>query len=113
MTFAINGYIPMWLCFITCVLSTILAFEFNHTTPPEERKKPIKVKKYMKNLKDAFVFFDKSRRVKSLFIFNAIFMGIIVGVINLRSSLLNEIGVPEAWFGFIFAFLQVGARITC
>ena len=110
-TFAINGYIPMVLCFITCVLSTILTFKFNHTRRDEEKIEAVSIKEYVGQLKDSFTFFRKSKRVKSLFIFNAIFTGIIIGVINLRSSMLKEMMVPEAWFGFIFAGLQIGAAL--
>ena len=110
-TFAINGYIPMVLCFITCVLCTISTFKFNHTTIDNERVKAISLKEYSGQVKDAFKFFRKSKRVKSLFIFNAIFTGILLGVVNLRSSMLKEMMVPEAWFGIIFAMLEIGAGL--
>ena len=110
-TFAINGYIPMILCFITCVLSTIFSFKFNHTVNEKDKVKSISLKEYKGQLKDALGFFKKSKRVKSLFIFNAVFTGVLLGVINLRSSLLKEMLVPEAWFGIIFAILQIGAGL--
>ncbi len=111
LTFAINGYIPMILCFITCVICTIYTLRFNHTTIVEEKVEVISLKTYINQLKDAFQFFKKSKRVKSLFIFNAIFMGVLLGVVNLRSSMLKEMQVPEAWFGIIFAALQIGAGL--
>ena len=111
LTFAINGYIPMILCFITCVLCTIYTLRFNHTTIVEEKVEVISLKTYIEQLKDAFKFFKKSKRVKSLFIFNAIFMGVLIGVVNLRSSMLKDMKVPEAWFGIIFAVLQIGAGL--
>lgn len=112
-TFAINGYIPMVLCFITCLTSTILSFRFNHTTPQEEKERirAISFKEYLGQLKEAFTFFKKSSRVKCLFIFNAVFMAVIIGIINLRSSMLKEMGVPEAWFGIIFAIVGMGAAL--
>ena len=111
LTFAINGYIPMILCFITCVICTIYTLRFNHTTMLEEKVEVISLKTYIGQLKDSFRFFKKSKRVKSLFIFNAIFMGVLVGVVNLRSSMLKDMKVPEAWFGIIFAILQIGAGL--
>ena len=56
-TFAINGYIPMVLCFICCVSSTIISFKFRHTVIKEEKVKPISLKKYSKQLKDSMKFF--------------------------------------------------------
>ena len=110
-TFVINPYIPMILCFLTCVTSTILTLKFNHTTIPNEKVKPTPIKTYFGQLKDSFKFFKESKRVKCLFIFNAIFTGVLLGIVNLRSSMLKEMRVPEVWFGFIFAGLQIGAGI--
>ena len=112
MTFAINGYIPMVLCFICCVISTVISFKFRHTAIKEEKVKPISVKKYFKQLKDTSKFFAKSDRIRLLIVLNAIFMGLIYGIVNLRSSMLSEMQVPEVYFGIIFALLQFSAAIT-
>jgi len=111
-TFAINGYIPMVLCFIFCVISTIISFKFRHTTIKEEKVKPVGIGEYTTQIKDSFKFFLKSKRIKSLIIFNALFMGLIYGIINLRSSMLYEMQVPEQYFGIIFALLQLSASMT-
>lgn len=50
--------------------------------------------------------------MRSLIIYNALLMGIITGIVNLRSSILNEMQVPEAYFGIIFALLQLLAAIS-
>ena len=111
-TFAINGYIPMVLCFICCVSSTIISFKFRHTVIKEEKVKPISLKKYSKQLKDSMKFFKKSDRIRLLILLNAVFMGLILGIVNLRSSMLSEMQVPEIYFGIIFALLQFSAAIT-
>lgn len=111
-TFVINGYIPMILCFICCVISTIMSFKFKHTVILEEKVEPISVSKYYKQLKDSFKFCLKSKRLRSLIIFNSLFMGLIFGIVNLRSSMLSEMQVPEQYFGIIFAILQFAASIT-
>lgn len=111
-TFVINGYIPMILCFACCVASTIISFKFRHTNIVEEKVKPVKLKEYIGQLKEAGTFFRKSKRIKSLIMFNAIFMGLIIGIVNLRSSMLSEMQVPEPYFGVIFALLQFSAAIT-
>lgn len=111
-TFIINGYIPMVLCFICCVISTIISLRFRHTVIIEEKVEPVKLTTYMNQLKDSFKYFMKSKRMRSLIIFNAIFMGLIFGIVNLRSSMLSEMKVPEEYFGIIFAVLQFIAAIT-
>ena len=108
-TFAINGYIPMILCFACCVASTVISFKFRHTKIVEEKVEPISLKTYYDQIKESFKFFLKSRRLKSLIIFNAILMGVIFGIVNLRSSMLSEMKVPEQYFGIVFALLQLSA----
>lgn len=111
-TFAINGYIPMILCFICCTIATILSFKFRHTTIVQNNVKPIKFKEYMVQLKTSFRYFLKSKRIRSLIMFNALLMGTITAIVNLRSSILKEIHVPEQYFGIIFAMLQIIAAIS-
>ena len=111
-TFAINGYIPMLLCFLCCVASTIISFKFRHTVIVEEEVKPISLKEYYFQIKDSVKFFIKSDRIKLLILLNAVFLGLVTGIINLRSSMLTEMHVPEVYFGIVFAVLQVGAAIA-
>ena len=111
-TFVINGYIPMILCFICCTIATILSFKFRHTTIVQNNVKPIKFTEYMVQLKTSFRYFLKSKRIRSLIMFNALLMGTITAIVNLRSSILKEIHVPEQYFGIIFAMLQIIAAIS-
>lgn len=111
-TYTINGYIPMFLCFLCCVVSTIISFRFRHTVILEEKVKPVGYKEYWKQLTGSFRLFMKSKRLRCLVCFNAIFMGLIVGIVNLRSSMLTEMEVPEQYFGVIFAILQFIAAFT-
>lgn len=111
-TFVINGYIPMVLCFIFCVISTIISFKFRHTNIVEEKVEPIPIRTYLAQVRDSFKFCLTSKRMRSLIIFNSLFIGLIYGIINLRSSMLSEMQVPEQYFGIIFALLQFSASIT-
>lgn len=111
-TFVINGYIPMILCFIFCIISTIISFKFRHTAIIEEKVKPVSLKEYFEQLKESLKFFKKSKRLKLLILLNAVFIGLVFGIVNLRSSMLNEMKVPEEYFGIIFALLQLAAAVT-
>ncbi len=112
LTFAINGYVPMVLCFLACTACTILSFRFKDTKIVEEKVAPIKFGEYIGQLKDAVKFIKHSKRLKLLIVFNAVLIGIIYGIINLRSSMLSELNVSTANFGVIFALLQLAAAIT-
>ena len=52
-TFAINGYIPMVLCFLCCVASTIISFRFRHTAIVEDKVKPVSLKEYIGQIKES------------------------------------------------------------
>ncbi len=40
-------------------------------------------------------FFKKSDRIRLLILLNAVFMGLILGIVNLRSSMLSEMQVQK------------------
>ena len=111
-TFVINGYIPMILCFTCCTIATILSFKFRHTAIVQNKVEPIKFTEYMVQLKTSFGYFLRSKRIRSLVMFNALLMGTITAIVNLRSSMLEELHVPEQYFGIIFAMLQMIAAIS-
>ena len=111
-TFAINGYIPMVLCFLCCIASTIISFKFRHTVIVEDKVKPVSLKEYVGQIKDSMKFSFKSSRVRLLLLSNALFLGLVMGIVNLRSSMLSEMHVPEIYFGIIFAILQFSSAIT-
>lgn len=102
----------MVFCFLCCVVSTVISFKFRNINLPEEKVKSTTFKEYKEQLKESFRFFLSSKRMKSLILFNAILMGIILGIVNLRSSMLSEMMVPEQYFGIAFAVLQFIAAIS-
>ena len=102
----------MVLCFVCCVASTVISFKFRNTALTEEKIKPTSFKEYREQIKESFRFFLSSKRMKSLIMFNAILMGIILGIVNLRSSMLSEMKVPEQYYGIVFAVLQFAAAVS-
>ena len=54
----------------------------------------------------------QSDRLKYLFIFGATFSALLSVLISLRSGTLEQIGVPEQYFGIIFAILGITSGIT-
>ena len=111
-TFVINGYIPMVLCLICCIASVVISFKFRNVPINEKQTEPIKIGEYIKQIRGSMKLIITSKRLKSLIVFNAIFMGLTLGIINLRSSMLSEMKVPEEYFGIIFAILQFAAALT-
>lgn len=107
--YIINGYLPFILCLIFCLISTALSFKFKNTKNTEEA---INTKQYIKDLRHSFKYMIQSERLKYLFIFGAGFAALLGVLTSLRSGTLEQIGVPEQYFGIIFAALGIISGIT-
>ena len=115
-----NPNIPIIACLLCTLFSVILShlfIEVEDITNPDENHIKIKnarigLKKYIRDLKNAFKFIFSSPRLKSLIYFNAIFMAIIYLLISYRRSLLSEMGVSAQNIGLIFAVLELLSSIA-
>lgn len=109
--FSINGYIPMTLCLITSVFAVYLSVKFKNI---DERKK-VRVKmiyEETKTLFNSFKILGKSARLKNLLFFGALVSATILSLTMLRSSIMQEINVPSAYFGIIFAIMGLISGIS-
>lgn len=108
--YIINGYLPLLLCLVCCVLSTILSFKFSDVK--ETKQEVLSTKQYIKNIKKSFKYMLQSDRLKYLFAFGAIFAALLAILTSLRSGIFEQIDVPEQYFGVIFAVLGISSGIT-
>ncbi len=109
--YVINGYLPLILCFICCIISTILSYKFQNTGKVES-KQNINIKTYMKDLKHSFKYMLQSNRLKYLLVFGSIFSGLLSVLVTLRSGILEQMGLSEQYFGIIFAILGIISGIS-
>lgn len=107
--FVVNPYIPMILCFTILMITFLLSIKFEDI---HQEKGKMKVKEEMKNIKIGFKNIFKSKRLRSLLLFNAVFVGLIKILQNLRNTVLIEVGMPEQYFGIIFAVLGIISGIA-
>lgn len=107
--FVVNSYIPMILCFITLLFTFYLSIKFEEI---HKEKGKMQIREEVKNIKYGFRNIFKSKRLKSLLIFNALFVALIKILQNLRNTVLIEINMPEQYFGIIFAFLGIISGIA-
>lgn len=109
--FAINGYIPMFLCLFATILATYLSTKFKEI----DEKKKIEfglVKKECKELFNSFKLLGRSKRLKNLIFFGSLVSAIFLSITMLRSSIMQEIGIPSQYFGIIFAILGIISGIS-
>lgn len=114
--FVVNAYIPMYLCFIFCIIGTILSTKFEHY---EHRVKIKKEKDRSKTLKEKmdlaiqeYKFIFKSKRLRALYMFSGVLYGLLYIRASLTSSLLVEINIPDQFFGIITGIFTIFAALT-
>ena len=105
--FVINPHIPIILCLIMCIISTILACGFQHTDTINKNTNKEKVK-----LKEAFNHVKNSKRLLYLILFYAIFSGLLYNLSSLRSSIFKDLNLNVQYFGIIYAVLQIISGTT-
>lgn len=110
--FVINGYLPMVLSLIICVISLLLSFNFKDVDSSSDDEPAPSIKDILLDLKQATKFSFKSNRLRSLVIFDAFFCAILGMYSTLRSSILADINLPEQYFGLIYAGLQLVSGIS-
>ena len=109
--FSVNGYIPMILCLICTVISLYLSTKFKDIDEKHKVDK-YKIYKECKDLFNSFRLFGKSPRLKNLIFFGALISAIILSLTMLRSSIMQDIGIPSEYFGIIFAVLGLVSGIA-
>ena len=109
--FSVNGYIPMLLCLVATAVSTYLSAKFKDIDAKQKINKDM-VYKESKDLFNSFKLFGKSPRLKNLIFFGALISSILLSLTMLRSSIMEEIGIPSQYFGIIFAILGLISGIA-
>ena len=103
--FVVNPYIPLVLSSFISILAVILACRFEEIE--EEKKKNTTILESIKDIKQGFKFIIKSERLKSLFLFTAIFVGVLSMITTYEKSLLTDLQIAPQYFGIIFAILTL------
>lgn len=103
--FVINPYIPIILSGLISLIAVIIAYRFEEVEIKSEKKTTIS--KSIKDIKQGFRFILKSKRLKALFLFTAIFVGVLMMISTYEKSLLTDLKVPPQYFGIIFAILTL------
>lgn len=107
--FVVNPYMPMVLCLLVLAFTSFISTKFVDIQGKPEKTR---ILSELKDLKYSFKNIFKSNRLKSLLLFNALMVAMIKILQNLRNTVLLEIGMPEQYFGIIFAVLGIIAGIS-
>lgn len=99
----------MILCFLTLLTTAVISVKFEDI---QGKLKKNKIGDEFKNLKYSIKNIFKSKRLKSLLIYNGLMVAMIKILQNLRNTVLLEVGMPEQYFGIIFAILGIISGIA-
>lgn len=115
--FVINNYLPMFICLGFIVISTIISLGFKDVYEVKHDKKRGNslnkmLKEYKCDLKTAFKFVLKSKRMRAFVLFQIAFYSIIYIFNIYHRDLLVNIGIPEEQFSIIFAVLTLIGGIS-
>lgn len=107
--FVINPYIPMFLSTIVLFIDFFISTRFEEV---QEKTKSLGMVEEFKNIRTSFKQILRSRRLRSLVLFNAIFIGLQKILSTLRNNTLTFVKMPEQYFGVISAIMGILSGIS-
>ena len=107
--YVINPFIPMLLSFAVTVVCLLLSLQFEDLHKHDKSKS---LKTQFKDLKQSLKTINKSMRLKSLFMVDALFMSMYDCFLILRNVILIVIGVKTQYFGVAIACFTLLAAIS-
>ena len=110
--FVINPYLPIYVCFIICVIATLISFNFKIFEIVRSKNNTSRNIEYFKSLKFSYKSILNSPRLRALITFSGFFYGILSLSTTLMSSLLTELNIPNQYYGIIFSGLIICSAIS-
>lgn len=103
--FEINGYLPMIMCLITLIIVTIISMFYIEPIKKQNNKmnKTNTIKQQVQDIKKGFSFILKSERLKALILSSALIASLLSILLDYRTSILKDIGIPAYIISFISA----------
>lgn len=86
-------------------MAIVIAYRFEEVEI--ETKEKTTVSQSIKDIKQGFGFIIKSSRLRALFLFTSIFVGVLMMISTYEKSLLTDLKVAPQYFGIIFAILTL------
>lgn len=107
--FVVNPYIPLVLTTIVLFIVFFISTKFEDV---QEKTKSLGIVEEFKNIRISFKQILRSRRLRSLVLFNAIFIGLQKILTTLRNNTLTFVKMPEQYFGIISAIMGILSGIA-
>lgn len=110
--YLVNPYLPIILSLISMLLSLIITFRFyeipNSKKSNKETLSALKqIKLHLSDTYQGFKYIFKSSRLKALIFFNALCVSLLILMVTLHRSILDDLGVSSGYLGVIFALMGI------
>lgn len=109
--YVINPYVPVVLCALAMLTSTVLSTKFNDIALSTNQKGNKNSEDYFADMKNSFKFIFKSQRLKALLLFSCAFAGIMAVASNFSKAFMTDIGISSVTFGIITSALSIISAI--
>lgn len=107
--YTINIYLPFAVCIIVILFSILISRNFEEVNKPEKvekKKTKEEIVQYIKDLKSAFRFIFKSKRLKALLLFTGIAWAYACIADTYETSLLTDIQIPVQYITALTAIFK-------
>lgn len=108
--FTINNYLPLIVSASIAAISILTAYRFEEVKGTKVKNTTIK--EAFGDIKEGFKYITKSKRLRALLLFIAIFAGTLTTIATYERSLLSDLNVAPQYFGIIFAILNLLSAIS-
>ncbi len=106
--YTINPYIPIFLCGLTILISTIIAYNFIEI----EEDKKFTINENVRNIKEGFKEIFKSERLKALLLMTGTIWGLLCLLSTYQTTLLKNMNISATYIGIIAAIVQIISGIS-
>lgn len=113
--FVINGYLPMYMCLAFTIIATFISMGFKDIYKNELQEKtsiPERLKEYQTDFKLSIKAILKSRRLRALILFLAMFNSIINIMSTYKGNILTSLDVKPETFSILNAAMTLIAGIS-
>ena len=112
--FVINGYLPMIICLVFTLISTIISTKFKdiYVNQLEQNYLSHKIKEYKNDFKVSIKNIVTSQRLRALLLFMGLFNGLLSIMSTYSGNILTELSVKPESFSIINAVLTLIAGIA-
>lgn len=111
--YLVNPYIPIILSCACVAFACLISFFFHEISTSETENKIFElsfskqIKIHISDTFSGFKYILKSTRLRALILFNALFVSLLILMVTLNRSILDDVGVTSEYLGIIFALMGI------